>query len=83
MDGIPLYIIPEQGVIGRMDYADINCSRAFRYVRYVGPSDARCNIAEIEFYGNKGAGDDSRLPQLTICLRSAFIPLTIKSLTTK
>lgn len=65
MDGIPLYIIPEQGVIGRMDYADINCSRAFRYVRYVGPSDARCNIAEIEFYGNKGAGDDSCLPQLT------------------
>ena len=65
MDGIPLYIIPEQGVIGRMDYADINCSRGFRYVRYVGPSDARCNIAEIEFYGNKGAGDDSRLPQLT------------------
>lgn len=65
MDGIPLYIIPEQGVIGRMDYADINCSRAFRYVRYVGPSDARCNIAEIEFYGNKGAGDDSHLPQLT------------------
>ena len=65
MDGIPLYIIPEQGVIGRIDYADINCSRAFRYVRYVGPSDARCNIAEIEFYGNKGAGDDSRLPQLT------------------
>ena len=65
MDGIPLYIIPEQGVIGRMDYADIKCSRGFRYVRYVGPSDARCNIAEIEFYGNKGAGDDSRLPQLT------------------
>ena len=65
MDGIPLYIIPEQGVIGRIDYADINCSRAFRYVRYVGPSDARCNIAEIEFYGNKGAGDDSHLPQLT------------------
>ncbi|MBR1564098.1 MAG: CotH kinase family protein [Paludibacteraceae bacterium] len=65
MDGIPLYIIPEQGVIGRMDYADINCSRAFRYVRYVGPSDARCNIAEIEFYGKKGTGDDSHLPQLT------------------
>ena len=65
MDAIPLYIIPEQGVIGRIDYADINCTRGFRYVRYVGPADARCNIAEIEFYGDKGVGDNSHLPQLT------------------
>ena len=65
MDAIPLYIITEQGVIGRMDYADINCTRGFRYVRYVGPSNARCNIAEIEFYGRRGTGDNSHLPQLT------------------
>ncbi|MBR1809666.1 MAG: CotH kinase family protein [Paludibacteraceae bacterium] len=65
MDAIPLYIIPEQGVIGTIDYADINCTRGFRYVRYIGPADARCNIAEIEFYGEKGVGDNSHLPQLT------------------
>lgn len=47
------------------DYADVDCSRGFRYVRYVGPSDARCNIAEIEFYGHKAAGDDSRLYRIT------------------
>lgn len=65
MDALPLYIITEQGVIGRMSYADINCSKGFRYVRYIGPSDARCNIAELEFYGRKGKGDDSHLVQLT------------------
>ena len=65
MDALPLYIIDEQGVIGQMSYADVNCSRGFRYVRYVGPSDARCNIAELEFYGHPGSGDDSHLYQLT------------------
>ena len=65
MDAIPLYIITERGTIGLMSHADINCSRGFRYVRYVGPSDARCNIAEIEFYGHRGEGDDSRLAQVT------------------
>lgn len=61
MDAVPIYIINENGVIGQMSSADVNCSRGFRYVRYVGPSDARCNIAEVEFYGHEGEGDDSNL----------------------
>ena len=65
MDAVPIYIIPEKGTIGEMSYATVNCSRAFRYVRYIGPSDARCNIAELEFYGYEGEGDDSHLYQLT------------------
>ncbi len=65
MDAVPLYLNPEAGVIGEMHYADVNCSRGFRYVRYVGPNDARCNVAEVEFYGEKGEGDDSRLYQIT------------------
>lgn len=65
MDALPLYLITEKGQIGQMSYADVNCSRGFRYVRYVGPSDARCNIAELAFYGHEGAGDDSHLYQLT------------------
>ena len=59
MDALPLYVIDEKGTIGTISYADVNCSRGFRYVRYVGPSDARCNIAELEFYGYAGEGDDS------------------------
>ena len=65
MDALPLYVIGEKGTIGTISYADVNCSRGFRYVRYVGPSDARCNIAELEFYGYAGDGDDSHLWQVT------------------
>ena len=65
MDALPLYMIDEKGTIGKMSYADVACSRGFRYVRYVGPSDARCNIAELEFYGHPGEGDDTHLYQIT------------------
>ena len=65
MDALPLYIIKERGTIGVVSHAAVDCSAGFRYVRYIGPSDARCNIAEIEFYGHQGEGDDSHLYQLT------------------
>jgi len=65
MDALPLYIIPEKGKIGTMSYADVQCSKGFRYVRYIGPAEARCNIAELEFYGHPGIGDNSHLYQLT------------------
>ena len=65
MDAIPLYIIKERGAIGQISHAPIDCSVGFRYVRYIGPSDARCNISELEFYGHEGEGDYSHLSQLT------------------
>lgn len=65
MDALPLYIITEKGIIGQLSYADVSCSLGFRYVRYIGPSDTRCNVAELEFYGHEGDGDDSHLTQLT------------------
>ena len=64
-DALPLYIIKETAEERTMTYADVSCSRGFRYVRYVSPNDKRCNLAELEFYGYKGAGDDSHLYQLT------------------
>lgn len=65
MDALPLYIIPEKGTYRVMTYTDVSCSKGFRYVRYVGPSDQRCNIAEIEFYGHEGEGDESAVYRLT------------------
>lgn len=65
MDALPLYLIDEKGVIGTMSYADVNCSKGFRYVRYIGPADARCNVAELEFYGHPGEGDETHLYQVT------------------
>lgn len=61
MDAVPLYVNDKQGTIGKMDYADVDCSAGFRYVRYIGPNDARCNVAELEFYGYPGDGDSTRL----------------------
>ena len=60
LDAVPLYLIDQRGVIGEMHYADIMVSKGFRYVRYVGPHDKRCNIAELEFSGHAGEGDDSK-----------------------
>ncbi len=80
MDALPLYIIDQQGTIGKMSYADVDCSKGFRYVRYIGPSDARCNIAELEFYGNQSEGDNSNLyrpsnlPLVTIHTLNGEIP---------
>ena len=64
-DALPLGIIKESGQAHVMSYQEIGCSRGFRYVRYVGPNDARCNLAELEFYGFPGEGDDTQLCQLT------------------
>lgn len=64
-DALPIGMIREKGQSGVMQYIDISCSRGFRFVRYVGPADARCNLAELEFYGKSVDGDDSKLFQLT------------------
>ncbi|MCP9610578.1 CotH kinase family protein [Coprobacter tertius] len=65
IDAIPIYLIKEEAPDRKMTYAEIDCSRGFRYVRYVSPNDVRCNLAELEFYGKKGEGDDSKLYQPT------------------
>lgn len=64
-DAMPIYLIPDEGQEGVMNYAEIECSRGFRYVRYMTPNDVRCNLAELAFYGTKGEGDDSKLYQVT------------------
>lgn len=59
LDAVPLYVITEQGTIGKMDYGDVTVNKGFRYVRFVSTGDSRCNIAELEFYGTEGEGDAS------------------------
>lgn len=65
MDAVPIFMIDAEGSVHEMSYADLQCSKGFRYVRYVGPSEAQCVIAEVEFYGHEGLGDDSRFYRLT------------------
>ena len=64
-DAIPFCVVKDSPLGGRLYTERVTCSRGFRYVRYVGPEGSRCNVAELEFYGTEGAGDDSRLYQLT------------------
>ncbi len=59
-DAVPLYMNDVAGTVGEFQYADVNVSRGFRYVRYIGPNDARCNIAEVEFYGYESDGSDEQ-----------------------
>ena len=64
-DALPIYMIKNSAPSGTMSYGDVDCSKGFRYVRYVSPNDVRCNLAELEFYGYEGEGDESKLYQLT------------------
>ena len=64
-DAMPIHMIKDGADSGVMHYEEVCCSKGFRYVRYVSPDDVRCNLAELEFYGAPGEGDDSQLYQIT------------------
>ena len=64
-DALPIAIIktvPDGNVLTSLD---VSCSLGFRYVRFRGPSDARCNIAELKFYGEQSVGDSTQFCQMT------------------
>ena len=65
MDAIPLYMIKEEGTVGEFSYANVRVTRGFRYVRWCAPADTNSDVAEVEFYGYAGVGNDSRFYQLT------------------
>jgi len=64
-DAVPIALIENIPEANVMTEQTVSNSRGFRYVRYIGPNDVRCNIAEVAFYGYAGAGDDSKLTQIT------------------
>ena len=65
MDALPLYLISNKPSTGTETRVNVNVSRGFRYVRYVGSAGSYCNIAELKFYGHAGEGDDSQFYQIT------------------
>ena len=60
-DAVPIAIIDNVSETSK----EVECTRGFRFVRYVGPSNSYCNISELEFYGIPGKGDDTHLWQVT------------------
>ena len=81
MDAVPLYLISTKPSIGTETTAEINVSRGFRYVRYVGGTGSYGNVAELKFYGHVGEGDDSQfyqitnLPTLSIHVQDNILPM--------
>ena len=75
-DAMPIHIIKESAPEGKMTYAEVECSRGFRYVRYVTPNDVRCNIAELEFYGTKGEMSvNGRIVGLSDRINTILVPI--------
>lgn len=74
LDAVPLYMTSELGTIGEMSYADVHVSRSFRYVRYMGPNDARCNVAEVAFYGDPAEAED---PSDELLYKPTNLPLVV------
>ena len=60
-DAVPLYIIREEPEMGAWNDIDVSFSLGFRYVRYKGPSNDYSRIAELQFYGKPGPGDDTKM----------------------
>ena len=65
MDAVPLFLISETPTPGELTRYKVDVSRGFRYVRYVGPSTTRAEMAELRFYGYEGEGSDSCFYQIT------------------
>ncbi|MGN0233838.1 MAG: CotH kinase family protein [Bacteroidaceae bacterium] len=72
LDAVPLYLIGETPKQGSSTSVDVQVSRGFRYVRYVGSAGSYCDVAELAFYGHEGEGDDSHFYQVT-CLPTVSI----------
>jgi len=64
-DAIPLHLIAEVPDKDNMTELVVDCTKGFRYIRYLGPSGKNCRIAEFDIYGYEGEGDDSKMPQIT------------------
>ena len=81
MDAVPLYFIGEKPANGSYTTADVNVSRGFRYVRYVGGTGSYGRIAELKFYGHAGEGDDTQfyqitnLPTLSVHVKNNVLPV--------
>jgi hypothetical protein len=51
-NAVTLYQVTTAPVVGQLTTVNISPAKgAFRYVRYLGPADSYCNIAELEFDG--------------------------------
>lgn len=48
---VTLFTVPSAPPTGVLTYQAISNPNAFRYVRYLGPVNGSCNVAEVQFHG--------------------------------
>ena len=66
LDALPLYMHEGTSTANQMNYARVESSRGFRYVRYrKSDNKGDYKIDALEFYGDAGKGDNTHLVQLT------------------
>jgi fibronectin type 3 domain-containing protein len=74
---VTLYTITTAPPSGVMTSVTISNTNAFRYVRYLGPTNGSCNVAEVEFYGYNVASAVPAVPTgLTASAVQAGVSLT-------
>ena len=57
-DAFPLYMIKEEIEPEKLNFFEISCSQAFKYVRYVGPEGKNSTVSEFEVYGNTDVNEE-------------------------
>jgi hypothetical protein len=57
-DSIPLYMIKGN----EQNFLEVTCTKAFKYVRYVGPNGKRPSFSQLEVYGEE-SNEDSAEPE--------------------
>ena len=54
-DSIPLYMITGN----EQNFLEVPCTKAFKYIRYVGPNGKRPTISQLEVYGEESKEDSA------------------------
>ena len=62
-DAIPLTMIIEEGKEGETNYINIDVTRSFKYVRYIGPNGKNYEISQLEFYGYEKIEKGQQMPK--------------------
>ena len=57
-DAVPLTMLTEEGKENEINYIDIDVTRSFKYIRYIGPNGKNCTISQLEFYGYEVKADE-------------------------
>ena len=52
-DAVTLATVPEAPVEGKLTRLVAPSTKGYRYLRYIGPQNGSCNVAEVQFFGRK------------------------------